>query len=408
MPSLSKLQCEYRDNATHRWNVKTGATRSGKTWLDIAYIIPMRVLAVKGKPGLTVFLGNTKGTLQRNVIEPLQEIFGTKRVSDIHSDNTAMIFGEKVYCLGADNKKHVDRIRGSSIKYCYGDEVVTWEQEVFDMLKSRLDKEYSCFDGTCNPEGPNHWFKKFLDSDADIYQQKYMLDDNPFLPKSFVEALKQEYAGTVFYQRYILGLWVAAEGAIYSPWCDDSARFTKAVKREDICRTIIGVDFGGNGSATAFVCVGILNGYKGVAIMREYYHKGVVTPTSQEQAFIEFARSCYEDYGAQEAYCDSAEQTLIEGFRVAAIRERLPIDILNARKGEIIDRIRFVVRMMGRGAFFVDSMCKHVQEALTSAVYDSKSVTKDKRLDDGSTNIDSLDAMEYALEPVMNDMILLG
>ena len=207
MPSLSKLQCEYRDNATHRWNVKTGATRSGKTWLDVAYVIPMRILAVKGKPGLTVFLGNTKGTLQRNVIEPLQEIFGTRRVGSIRADNTAMIFGERVHCLGADNKKHVDRLRGSSIKYCYGDEVVTWEQEVFDMLKSRLDKPYSCFDGTCNPASPSHWFKKFLESDADIFQQRYTLDDNPFLSAAFVEALKKEYTGTVYYARYILGEW---------------------------------------------------------------------------------------------------------------------------------------------------------------------------------------------------------
>lgn len=48
-----------------------------------------------------------------------------------------------MHCLGADNRKHVDRLRGVSIKYCYGDEVVTWEPEVFEMLKSRLDKPYA-------------------------------------------------------------------------------------------------------------------------------------------------------------------------------------------------------------------------------------------------------------------------
>lgn len=215
MLEFSAMQREYRDNATRRWNVKTGATRSGKTFMDVVYVIPMRILAVKGKPGLTVLLGNTKGTLQRNVIEPMQEIFGARRVGSIRSDNTAEIFGEKVYCLGADNKKHVDKLRGASIKYCYGDEIVTWNQEVFDMLKSRLDKPYSRFDGTCNPEGPGHWFKKFLDSDADIFQQKYTLDDNPFAPPEFVSALKSEYAGTVWYDRYILGEWKQAAGAVY-------------------------------------------------------------------------------------------------------------------------------------------------------------------------------------------------
>lgn len=405
MHNLSPLQREFRDNANHRWNIKTGATRSGKTWLDLAYVIPHRIMAVKGMPGLTVLLGNTKGTLQRNIIEPMQEIYGSKRVGSIRVDNTAVIFGEKVHCLGADNKKHVDRLRGSSIKYCYGDEVVTWNPEVFDMLKSRLDKPYSMFDGTCNPEGPQHWFKKFLDGDADIFQQQYTIDDNPFLPPSFVQALKQEYAGTVLYQRYILGLWVAAEGAIYTPWCDDADRFTKKVERKDIVRSIIGVDFGGNGSASAFVCIGILRGYSGVAVLREYYHKGVTTPTAQEADFVRFAKECMEDYGCREVYCDSAEQTLIAGFRAAALKAGLFVDIKNARKGEIIDRIRFTLRLMGRGAFFVDPGCTHLREALTSAVYDSKHITEDKRLDDGSTNIDSLDAMEYACEPVMDTII---
>lgn len=408
MPELSLMQRTYRDNANHRWNIKTGATRSGKTWLDIAYVIPERILSVKGQPGLTVLLGNTKGTLQRNVIEPMQEIFGSKRVGSIRSDNTSMMFGERVHCLGADNKKHVDRLRGSSIKYCYGDEVVTWNPEVFDMLKSRLDKPYSVFDGTCNPEGPQHWFKKFLDSDADIYQQQYTIDDNPFLPPSFVQALKQEYAGSVLYQRYILGLWVAAEGAIYVQWNDDESRFLKTVERKDITRAIIGVDFGGSGSASAFVCVGILKGYRGVAVLREYYQKGVTTPEKQEAAFVEFARGCKQDFGAVEVRCDSAEQTLIAGFRAAAIKVGLRVDIRNARKGEIMERVRFTLRCMGRGAFFVDPGCTHVREALSSAVYDSKSLVKDVRLDNGSTNIDSLDAMEYAFEPYMNDIINLS
>ena len=405
MHKLSPKQREFREHANHRWNIKTGATRSGKTWMDIALVIPTRILAVKGLPGLTVLLGNTKGTLQRNVIEPMQEIFGSTRVGSIRSDNTALMFGERVHCLGADNKKHVDRLRGSSIKYCYGDEVVTWNPEVFDMLKSRLDKPYSKFDGTCNPEGPQHWFKKFLDSDADIFQQQYCIDDNPFLPPAFMQALKQEYTGTVLYQRYILGLWVAAEGAIYTPWCDDENRFLKAMERKDIVRSIIGVDFGGNGSASAFVCIGILRGYSGVAVLREYYHKGVTTPTAQEAEFVRFARECMEDYGTREVYCDSAEQTLIAGFRAAALKAGVFVDIQNAKKGEIINRIRFTLRMMGRGAFFVDPGCTHLREALSSAVYDSKHITEDKRLDDGSTNIDSLDAMEYACEPVMDAII---
>lgn len=74
------------------------------------------------------------------------------------------------------------------------------------MLKSRLRCQHSCFDGTCNPDSPEHWFKKFLDSDADIFCQNSTIDDG-VLPPEIVEQLKAEYAGTVFYDRFILGKW---------------------------------------------------------------------------------------------------------------------------------------------------------------------------------------------------------
>lgn len=218
---LSPKQIEFARYGNHRWNFKGGATRSGKTYLDFKWIIPMRIRERAGKDGLSVILGVTKSTIERNVLEPMRNLYGDKLVGAISSDNTAWIFGEKCYCLGAEKVSQVSKIRGASIKYCYGDEVADWSEEVFALLKSRLDKEYSCFDGTYNPQYPNHWLKRFLDSDADIFSQEYTIDDNPFLPPAFVENLKKEYAGTVFYDRYILGKWTLAEGLIY-PMFNDS------------------------------------------------------------------------------------------------------------------------------------------------------------------------------------------
>lgn len=217
---LSQKQLEFARYANHRWNFKGGATRSGKTYLDFKWIIPLRIRERAGKDGLAVILGVTKSTIERNVLEPMRNLYGDKLVGTISSDNTAWIFGEKCYCLGAEKVSQVSKIRGASIKYCYGDEVADWSEEVFALLKSRLDKEYSCFDGTYNPQYPNHWLKKFLDSNADIFSQVYTIDDNPFLPPSIVENLKKEYAGTVFYDRYILGKWTLAEGLVYSMFGD--------------------------------------------------------------------------------------------------------------------------------------------------------------------------------------------
>lgn len=242
------MQRQFWREANHRWNIKTGATRSGKTYMDY-FVIPKRLLAGEGKDGLNVILGNTRETIRRNVILPMQSIYGAKRVGNIRSDNSCIMFGQRVFCLGADNANHVDRLRGSSIKYCYGDEIVTWSPDVFDMLKSRLDKPYSLFDGTCNPDSPQHWFYEFLQSDADIYQQAYTIDDNPFLSPEFVANLKKEYDGTVLYDRYINGLWVAAEGALfttYPRYTDDITLFRDGIAHIDAAYG--GEDF------TAFTC----------------------------------------------------------------------------------------------------------------------------------------------------------
>ena len=123
MMQLSDKQKEFWNNCNCRWNVKTGATRSGKTYLDY-YIIPKRIRACRGD-GLIVLLGNTQGTIERNVLEPMRSIWGSL-VGTISSNNKAKLFGRDVYVLGADKKNQVARIQGAGIEYCYGDEITTW------------------------------------------------------------------------------------------------------------------------------------------------------------------------------------------------------------------------------------------------------------------------------------------
>lgn len=229
-------QAEFIRHADRRWNFKGGATRSGKTYMDFRYTIPCRIRERAGKDGLAVILGVTKSTIERNVLEPMRSLYGPELVGDISSDNTLTLFGEKCYALGAEKVSQVSKLRGSSIKYCYGDEVADWSKDVFDLLKSRLDKEYSCFDGTYNPGAPTHWLKAFLDSGADVFSQVYTIDDNPFLSKAFVDNLKQEYAGTVLYDRYILGLWSMADGALfttYPRYTDDESRIYDGIAHVD-------------------------------------------------------------------------------------------------------------------------------------------------------------------------------
>lgn len=273
---LTEKQLEYLNKCNHRWNIKTGATGSGKSFVDIAYTIPKRILATRGE-GLIVLMGNTRGTLERNILDPMRSIFSPNLVSNIRSDNTVNIFGKKVYALGADNKKHVARIQGATFEYVYGDEITTWSEDVFQMLKSRLRCEHSHFDGTCNPDSPLHWFKDFLGSDADIYQQSYVIDDG-VLPANVVSELKKEYAGTVYYERYILGKWALAEGLIYPNFDNVVPTVERAYTKY-----YVSMDFGVQ-NPTAMILWGLCDGvWYGI---KEYYHSG--RETNQQKTMSQY------------------------------------------------------------------------------------------------------------------------
>lgn len=242
--SLTPKQAEYIKKANHRWNVACGAVRSGKSYCQISYCIPSRLVERKGLRGLRVILGATRANIERNVLQPMRDIFGDGVASSINSQNYCKILGEKVYCIGADNVRQVAKIRGSEIAYCAIDEATDVNEDVFEMLKSRLSLPWSCCDITTNPASPNHWFKDFIDSadrGVDIYCQNYTIYDNPFLPQDYVKALEAEYAGTVWYDRYILGLWALAEGLIYQNYSDALYNTEFSEPAEDYC---ISLDYG--------------------------------------------------------------------------------------------------------------------------------------------------------------------
>lgn len=389
-----------------------GAIRSGKTvFMMLAFVDDAMRRYSNQRFGIC---GKTVDSTIKNIITPyMQTVYANEKyaiewkradkVLEVSRDGVKNIFE----VFGGKDESSFQLIQGRTLAGVLLDEVALQPRSFVEQALARCSVEGSKMWFNCNPDNPAHWFNKewiLKAKEKNALHLHFELRDNPSLSEKIVQRYENMYSG-VFYLRYIKGLWVAAEGAIYTLWCDDCERYLKKVSRDEISHSIIGVDFGGNGSATAFVCIGILKGFKGIAVLREYYRKGVTTPTAQEEAFVQFAKECKEDYGTREVFCDSAEQTLIAGFRAAALKAGVFIDIKNARKGEIIDRIRFTLRLMGRGAFFVDPSCIHLREALTSAVYDPKYTTEDRRLDNGTTNIDSLDAMEYAFESVMDDII---
>ena len=413
MLTWTKKQKEYGLNANHRWNFKVGAVRSGKTFQDKEDIIPRRIRERIGKDGLCVIIGVTEATVERNVLRPMRDKFGKELVGNI-SKNKVWLFGEECYALGAEKINQVAKIQGASFKYVYGDEVAKWNKEVFDMVKSRMDQDYSRFDGTCNPEQKNHWLKEFLDSDVDIYIQHYTIDDNDFLSQTFKENLKKEYFGTVKYDRYIKGLWVNAEGLIYRLIADNPKKYELEYKAEKNSLgkwtdnlpkgdTIVGIDYGGTKSGQAFVAVRISNDYtKVIALASKRITKELTAKQLEDEQFnfIDYVSKkfhCLVDY----AYPDNEETVHINSLKNRCNEENIDTIVRGCKKEPVNNRIDCQNLMLSFDIFYyIKDECKTLIEAMTSALWSDKpsKENKDERLDDFTTDIDSLDAYEYAYE----------
>ena len=413
----SPKQDEFIRNATHRYNLKVGARRCGKTYLDNLWTIPSRIIERSGKDGLYVILGVSKGTIERNVLQPLRQIYGKNMVGTINSNNIAKLFGEEVYCLGAEKVNQVSKIQGTSIKYCYGDEVAKWNQEVFIMVQASLDKPYSIFDGALNPENQSHWFKKdFLDKieekGLDVYVQHYTIFDNPFLSKEFVDNLCKEYEGTVFYDRLILGLWKNAEGIIYKQFADNPSQFIKDKAVDENGNKInfmiisIGIDYGATQGETEFKATGITPYFRQVWTIDEMKLSGLHSPEQMYEKFVEFYKRVVAEYGkVTHAFGDygALGQVITFGLNRYLQQHAIPLKVDDCIKGRIVDRIELDCHLFGQMRRFILKKCKYLIEAYSQALWDDKK--EDERLDDGTTPIDDLDASEYSMFPFYDKLM---
>lgn len=354
--------------------MKIGAVRSGKTYMDIDYMIPARLRQVAGEEGLNVILGVSRETIERNVLRPMREKFTDRLIGNINSRNIAKICGEDVYCLGAEKVSQVAKIQGMSIKYCYGDEMAKWNPQVFTMLQSRLDKPYSCFDGSCNPENPNHWLKEFIDrGDIDAYVQKYTIFDNPFLPPKFIENLCKEYEGTVYYKRYILGEWTLAEGLIYPMYNDAILPTDFADLRGKYTDYALSIDYGTQNAFSA----GLWGKYDGVWYrFDEYYYSG---RDSGVQKTDEEYGNDIDDFTAQIADKLSGKlRTIIDPSAasfITLLRKRGRYKVMQADNA-VEDGIRETATALKTGKIKIYPCCKDWKREAGSYAWDENE-TKD-------------------------------
>lgn len=221
--ALSPKQSDYLLNSTAKVNICDGSIRSGKTIITLFRWLLFVHRAPRG--GELVMVGRTRDAIWRNLIAPLQspELFGdvAEAVVGNHGAPTVSILGRKVHLIGASDAKSEKVIRGMTVAGAYVDELTVIPEEFFTQLLGRMSVAGSKLFGSTNPDNPAHWLKvKFLDRMDKLphwRHWKFVMDDNPSLDESFKAARRAEFTG-LWFKRFILGEWVAAEGAVYDMW----------------------------------------------------------------------------------------------------------------------------------------------------------------------------------------------
>ena len=243
------------------------------------------------------------------------------------------------------------------------------------------------------------------------------------------EIISQYDEGSIWYIRDIEGNRTIAEGLIYPKLATSIAAkdrkfmipYETAVKmaRENkIIEIYIGVDFGGNGSGHAFVAAAFTENYDQLIVLRsKRYLEGErdpdtglrlndIDPETLNRLFLNFYKCVLSDFGfVTKVYADSAESVLIRGIRNAMIKMNFgDTKVENARKSPIIGRIRTITTLASQSRIFYTDECKTFEEAISMAVWNPKEIILE-RLDDGTSDIDTLDAFEYTFERKINRLL---
>ena len=415
---LNPKQVDFMLNEDRRINLLTGSVRSGKTYVSLL----KWAVFVASMPEDCEFLmsGKTLTSLKRNCLGLLQTLVGRRNFSFSISQKSGILFGRIIWLEGANDDRAESKIRGMTLAGSYIDELTQVPEDFYRMLLSRLSVKNAKLYATTNPDAPNHWVKlDIIDNDEiDKKVWAFTLDDNEILKKEneeYFNQLKKEYMsmGGVFYDRFILGLWVLAEGLIYRQFANHKEEFIRDEAVDEHGNKLnfliisIGIDYGATKGETEFKANGITQYFREVWTIDEMKLSGLYAPEQIYEKFKEFYMRVIQKYGkVTHAFGDygALGQVLTYGLNKYLQEQAIPLYVQDCIKGQIIDRIYLDQMLFAQHRRFILRKCKYLQEAYEQAVWDDKK--PDTRLDDGTTPIDDLDASEYAIFPFYDKLMM--
>ena len=341
-----------------RINILHGSVRSSKT---ISSIIKWIHLVKNEATAECLMVGKTERTLMRNIINPMQEMLPSSVIHVNKGSGEMILYGKRVYLAGANDARSESKIRGQTLQFAYVDEGTIIPEEFMKMLQTRLSEDNAQLYVTTNPDSPYHWMKTELIDAADLIKANiwhFTLADNPYLSPDYVEALKREFAG-LWYQRYIEGLWVLAEGVVYPMW--DESKHVRPAPPGDMENIIISVDYGVT-NPSVFLMGGIHKSTGNTHVMKELYHDSAQSGQLTDKQLADLMDG-FTDKKVRYIVVDPSATSFIAELRSRgyAVREAV---------NDVIPGIQQVSRLLSSETLFIDPSCENMRKEFSAYVWD--------------------------------------
>lgn len=349
--------------------IADGSIRSGKTLsMGLSFVI----WAMETFDGQNFAMcGKTVGSFRRNVWSWLKfallslgykvkERYTTNQI-DISFKGHTNYF----YIFSGKDESSQNLIQGITLAGVLFDEVALMPESFVNQATGRCSVAGSKFWFNCNPESPEHWFKKnWIDKsdEKQLLHLHFILEDNHSLTEEIIARYKSMYFG-VFYKRFILGLWAIAEGAIYDMFDDDNLYEDDERNKDIAYRRYITIDYG---TTNPMVFLEVFDDGRNMWVEREYYYDSRVTGRQKTDA--EYAKD-FDDFCGEEkpdfVFIDPSAASFKLELRNHGYRVR-------EANNEVLYGIRLVSTMFGSKRLKINKRCVKTIGEHRGYVWDEK------------------------------------
>lgn len=359
-----------------------GAIRSGKTApMSLSFVI--WAMAEFNAENF-ILAGKTIGSLRRNVLAPLKRMLQGRGMVfiDHRADNMLEVsylgHTNYFYLFGGKDESSQDLVQGITAAGLYCDEVALQPESFVNQAVGRCSVDGAKLWFNCNPESPYHWFKeKWIDraQSLGLYVMHFLMGDNPSLTEATKARYRQLYtAGTVFFRRYILGLWCIAEGAIYDFFSSDPKDgYVVEELPVSFSKWRVSVDYG-----TANPCVFGLYGFaRGIWYKaKEYYWDSVAKGRQKTNKQYSDDMKAFLVWNGQVIKPSAIEVDPSATAFITQLRQDFPGIVVYKAINAVTPGIQCVAQSLTLHRLKIHINCKKTIEEILNYVWDAKKQEK--------------------------------